>query len=171
MFARSLQKRVLGKKFQIHWFDGLPFRISTNYMMGSFTNIGYLWERINKGGKSGYFWSWSLRGCSEPASQARGLAWILEPGVNLCVSVRCMSWHRLTSQCPQTAETIGKSSSPRSPEKATPKKSLLVWWRPSWLQNMLMMIVLLAIKDPSLKSKTWHYGMPLQNVQDIKFEQ
>ena len=91
--------------------------------------------------------------------------------VNLRVSVRCMSWHRLTSQCPQTAETIGKSSSPRSPEKATPKKSLLVWWRPSWLQNMLMMIVLLAIKDPSLKRKTWHYGMPLQNVQDIKFEQ
>ena len=91
--------------------------------------------------------------------------------VNLRVSVRCMSWHRLTSQCPQTAETIGKSSSPRSPEKATPKKSLLVWWRPSWLQNMLMLIVLLAIKDPSLKSKTWHYGMPLQNVQDIKFEQ
>ena len=39
------------------------------------------------------------------------------------------------------------------------------------LVNMLMMIVLLAIKDPSLKSKTWHYGMPLQNVQDIKFEQ
>ena len=30
--------------------------------------------------KSGYFLSWSLRGCSEPASQARGLAWILEPG-------------------------------------------------------------------------------------------
>ena len=39
------------------------------------------------------------------------------------------------------------------------------------LVNMLMMIVLLAIKDPSLKRKTWHYGMPLQNVQDIKFEQ
>ena len=38
MFARSLQKRVL----QIRWFDGLPFRISTNYMMGSFTIIGYL---------------------------------------------------------------------------------------------------------------------------------
>ena len=31
--------------------------------------------------------------------------------------------------------------------------------------------ILLAIKDPSLKRKTWHYGMPLQNVQDIKFEQ
>ena len=27
------------------------------------------------------FLSWSLRGCSEPASQARGLAWFLEPGV------------------------------------------------------------------------------------------
>ena len=42
MFARSLQKRVLREKFQIRWFDGLPFRISTNYMMGSFTIIGYL---------------------------------------------------------------------------------------------------------------------------------
>ena len=50
-------------------------------MAGALPNwISYLWERINKGGKCGFFWSWSLRGCSEPASQARGLAWILEPG-------------------------------------------------------------------------------------------
>ena len=33
------------------------------------------------------FLSWSLRGCSEPASQARGLAWILEPG-----SLELMTW-------------------------------------------------------------------------------
>ena len=83
MLARSLQKHVHRDKFRIHWFDGFPFRITTTYLVGSFTNIGYLWERINKGGKSGYFWSWSLRGCSEPASQARGLAWILEPGIIL----------------------------------------------------------------------------------------
>ena len=30
--------------------------------------------------KVSIFLSWSLRGCWEPASQARGLAWILEPG-------------------------------------------------------------------------------------------
>ena len=54
-FTRSLQKRVFRDKFRIHWFDGLPFRISTTYMVGSFTNIGYLWERINKGGKVGIF--------------------------------------------------------------------------------------------------------------------
>ena len=73
MFARSLQKRVLREKFQIRWFDGLPFRISTNYMMGSFTIIGYLWERINKGGK------WvililepaRLLGACKPGSRAR----------------------------------------------------------------------------------------------------
>ena len=41
-----------------------------------------------------------------------------------------MSWRVggcLTSQCPQTAETMGKSSSPRSPEKATPRKSESTW--------------------------------------------
>ena len=42
MFARSLQKRVFCDKFRNHWFDGVPFRISTTYMVGSFTNIGYL---------------------------------------------------------------------------------------------------------------------------------
>ena len=40
MFARSLQNRVFRGKFRIHWFDGLPFRISTTYMVGSLTNIG-----------------------------------------------------------------------------------------------------------------------------------
>jgi len=30
--------------------------------------------------KCGYFLSWSLQGCSELASQACGLAWILQPG-------------------------------------------------------------------------------------------
>ena len=55
MFARSLQKRVFCNKFRIHWFDGLPFRISTTYILGSFTNIGYLRERLNKGGKVGIF--------------------------------------------------------------------------------------------------------------------
>ena len=52
-------------------------------MAGALPNIGYhtyLQERINKGKKCGCFWSWSLWGYSEPASQARGLAWILEPG-------------------------------------------------------------------------------------------
>ena len=55
MFERSLQNRVFRNKFQIHWFDGLPFKMSTTYILGSFTNIGYLWERINKGGKVGIF--------------------------------------------------------------------------------------------------------------------
>ena len=36
--------------------------------------------RKNKEKKCWRFWSWSLQGCSEPASQARGLAWILRPG-------------------------------------------------------------------------------------------
>ena len=33
------------------------------------------------------FLSWSLRGSSEPASQACGLTWILRPGVRLCIGV------------------------------------------------------------------------------------
>ena len=50
--------------------------------------ILYLSERIKKGGgEAGIFdlgackVARSLRGCAEPASQARGLAWILEPGM------------------------------------------------------------------------------------------
>ena len=53
--ARSLQKCVFCDKYKISWFDGLPFRINTTYMVGPFPNIGYLWERINKGGKVGIF--------------------------------------------------------------------------------------------------------------------
>ena len=42
MFERSLQNCVFRNKFRIHWFDGLPFKMSTTYILGSFTNIGYL---------------------------------------------------------------------------------------------------------------------------------
>ena len=62
--------------------------------------ISYLWERINKGEKIGYFWSWTLRSCSDPASQARELAWIVGPGVTIsrllvylicvCISFICL---------------------------------------------------------------------------------
>ena len=51
-------------------------------MVGAVPTIGYHFsekEIIKE--KSGYFLSWSLQGCSEPASQARRLAWILEPGL------------------------------------------------------------------------------------------
>ena len=65
------------------WFVGLPFRIKTTNMAVALPNIQchtYLRERIKKGKKCGCFWSWSLWGCSKPASQACGLAWILETG-------------------------------------------------------------------------------------------
>ena len=78
----SERKRVFCDKFyMVNWFDGLPFRIKTTIMVGAVPTIGYHFsekEKIKE--KSGYFLSWSLQDCSEPASQARGLAWILEPG-------------------------------------------------------------------------------------------
>ena len=78
----SERKRVLCDKFyMVNWFDGLPFRIKTTNMVGAVSTIGYHFsekEIIKE--KSGYFLSWSLQGCSEPASQACGLAWILRPG-------------------------------------------------------------------------------------------
>ena len=51
-------------------------------MVGAVPTIGYHFseKQIIKE-KGGYFLSWSLQGCSEPASQARRLAWILEPGL------------------------------------------------------------------------------------------
>ena len=72
----------------VNWFDGLPFRIKTTNMVGAVPTVGYHFsekEIIKE--KSGYFLSWSLRGCYEPASQARGLAWILEPGIVMEVIV------------------------------------------------------------------------------------
>ena len=39
-FAWSLQKRVFRNKFWTTWFDGLPFRINTTYMVGPFPHIG-----------------------------------------------------------------------------------------------------------------------------------
>ena len=47
-------------------------------MVGAVPTIGYHFsEKELMKEKSGHFLSWSLQGCSEPASQARGLAWIL----------------------------------------------------------------------------------------------
>ena len=81
----SEQKRVFCNKFyMVNLFDGLPFKIKTTNKAGAVLTIGcHFTEKELKKEKSGYFLSWSLRGCSEPASQARGLAWILEPGL-LC---------------------------------------------------------------------------------------
>ena len=46
-----------------------------------FPNICYyISEKELKREKIGYFLSWSLRGCSEPATSGRGIAWILESG-------------------------------------------------------------------------------------------
>ena len=42
------------------------------------------------GKKLVFFLSWSLRGCSEPASQACRLAWILRPGMIVPVVTRLM---------------------------------------------------------------------------------
>ena len=50
-------------------------------MVVAFPNIGYhISEKELKREKIGYFSSWSLQGCSEPASQACGLGWIVGPG-------------------------------------------------------------------------------------------
>ena len=39
--ACKVQRRVFCNKFWISWFDGLPFRINTTYMVGAFPNIQY----------------------------------------------------------------------------------------------------------------------------------
>ena len=80
--ARSGKCVFCDEFYMVNWFDGLPLRTKTSNMLGAVPTIGYHFsekELIKE--KSGHFLSWSLRGCPESASQARGLAWILELGV------------------------------------------------------------------------------------------
>ena len=65
---------ILSQRNDIQYWEKYLYhvRCSSKYW------ISYLWERINRGLKCGCFRSWSLRGCLEPASQARGLAWIIQ---------------------------------------------------------------------------------------------
>ena len=83
--AQSLPKRVFCAKFKykvgLMAFPSEKMQLTWQVLFPIFEIISL--RKISWGEKTWVFWSWSLRGCPEPASQARGLAWILEPAASL----------------------------------------------------------------------------------------
>ena len=75
LLAQSLRKRQVLNLDKSSW---ISCWIKTSHMGSAFPNIWYyISEKELIREKVSIFLSWSLRGCSEPASQACRLAWIL----------------------------------------------------------------------------------------------
>ena len=82
--ARSLQKCIFYGSWSLWKIPKIKIisNLATLKLLEPMKNLWYPnFKKKSIDQKCGHFLSWSLRGCSELASQARGLAWILEPGL------------------------------------------------------------------------------------------